>query len=100
MKLTPHQILLKLGFNVPPDGLTINPSDLLLHEAVLGMAGRTIDLSRVPDQAFRDLHTDLAHVVAEWRGAPPMPTTDRSAEITRKVAMTVLTSSYNWAPPA
>lgn len=97
MKLTPHQILQQLGFDVPAEGVEINPNDLLLHETVLRMAGSSIDLARVPDAEFAKLHANLAALVASWRGEAQQSTTERSVTVERSIAAGVLALTFKHA---
>lgn len=95
MKLTPHQILQKLGFDVPAEGVVINPNDASLHDAVLRMAGQSISLATIPDVEFEGLHAGMAGLVSMQRNEPMAPTSPRSITVTRTMANAVLTGVFN-----
>lgn len=69
MRLTPHEILKHLGFDVPEDGVAINPADALLITESLRLAGATIDVGRVPAEGLRHLHHAMAGLVQSWSSA-------------------------------
>jgi hypothetical protein len=69
MILKPHQILQQLGFNVPEEGVSINPDDAYLIQASLGLFGRTMDSARIPHPALVDLNEGLGGL-ASSRGLP------------------------------
>ena len=98
MKLTPHQILQKLGFDVPFEGVTINPDEAFLHDSVLRMAGRSIDISTIPDSEFEGLHAGMAGLVSIQRREPVVPTTPHAIEVTRSMAQTVIKQVFKLSP--
>ncbi|MBS8270877.1 hypothetical protein DYI26_19415 [Halomonas litopenaei] len=49
MKLKPHEILQKLGFDIGEDGIEINPNDAYLYDSMLGLVGATISVKGIPD---------------------------------------------------
>lgn len=48
MKLKPKDILDYLGFNIPEEGIEINPNDAYLYTHLLFLLGKTIDPIRIP----------------------------------------------------
>lgn len=49
MRIKPHEILQKLGFNIGEDGIEINPNDAYLYDSMLGLVGATISVEGIPD---------------------------------------------------
>lgn len=94
MKLTPHQILQKLGFDVPAEGVEINPNDAYLHDTVLRLAGQSISLANVPDAEIAGLHAGMAGLVAAWRNEPAQATTPHTVARTRTMANAVLALTF------
>jgi hypothetical protein len=81
MKLTPHQILQKLGFDAPAEGVEINGDDAYLHTKVLSLAGQSISLAAVPDEEF--------HALPGGEGG-----TERSVKIARNMAEACLATVF------
>ena len=55
--LTPHEILLSLGFKIPAEGLKINPNDKLLHTESLKLLGKTMNVESIPKEDLMVLHS-------------------------------------------
>lgn len=72
MKLKPHEILQKLGFNVGEEGITINEHDALLIDSTLRLAGSTIDLDRLSEKDLFPVHEGLAGLAASWNNEQPL----------------------------
>lgn len=60
MRLKPHEILQKLGFNIGEDGVDVNPADAFLHDNILGFMGATINAAKIPDADLRSLKQGCA----------------------------------------
>ena len=52
MKLTPHQILVMMGFDIPEDGVQISPDDASLHQRMLDLLGTTISPMAISEEEF------------------------------------------------
>lgn len=63
MKLTPHQILQKLGFDIPAEGVEISPDDERLYSAALKLAGQSINVAAAPLSAVAKARTEMARDV-------------------------------------
>lgn len=59
MKLTPHQILQHLGFEVPAGGIEVSAEDSLYHVTALQLLGRTLSVANIPDRALHERHARL-----------------------------------------
>lgn len=98
MILTPHEILQKLGFNVPPEGVRINSNDAFLHDSVLRIAGKTLNLAAAPDTDFERLHRGMAGIISAQRNEPQNETDAKAIALTRLTATTVLAQTYGRSP--
>lgn len=67
MKLTPHEILYLLGFDIPEDGIEINPNDSYLHSESLRLLGKTMDVERIEDDDLINAQQVMASMVAAYR---------------------------------
>lgn len=63
MKLSPTEILNLLGFNVPEEGVTINPMDAHLCFEALRMVGGTLNVANIPDEQLLSCHYGMAELV-------------------------------------
>lgn len=68
MKMLPHEVLQKLGFHIPPEGVEVSPDDAYLNNAALEMAGKSINISTIPDGDFKGLHDRSPRAVENARG--------------------------------
>ncbi|MFZ3461423.1 hypothetical protein [Vibrio harveyi] len=68
MKMTPHKILLALGFNVPEQGIEVNEHDAFFHAESLRLLGNTISIDRIDNSELVSLHDGMAGLVAAHRG--------------------------------
>ena len=73
MKMTPHKILLALGFDVPEQGIKVNEHDAFFHAESLRLLGNTISIDRIDNSA-------LAGLVAAHRGEEAVPASEQTAE--------------------
>ncbi|MCG3740691.1 hypothetical protein [Vibrio cincinnatiensis] len=60
MKMTPHQILNALGFDVPEQGIEVNEHDAFLHAESLRLLGKTISIDRIDIAELVSLYDDMA----------------------------------------
>lgn len=65
MKIAPHEILHHLGFQVPPEGIEIHPTDAHLHVASLRALGSTIDVSAIPASALSSLYVESLRLLSK-----------------------------------
>jgi hypothetical protein len=68
MKMTPHQILIALGFDVPESGIEVNGFDAYLHTESLRLLGNTISVDRINNDDLVLLRNGMAGLVAAYRG--------------------------------
>lgn len=61
MTLTPHEILKMLGFDIPEDGVCINPHDAMFHQQMLGLLGTTISPQLITEEEFLKVTEPVAH---------------------------------------
>ena len=54
-RLKPHEILQHLGFDIPDEGIDINPHDLYLHSQFLKALGETIAIDSISDERLREI---------------------------------------------
>ncbi len=97
MTLTPDTILKHLGFDVPPEGVEINPDDVFFHAAMLTALGKTMALQRATDDELGAMLAGLAGIVSEWRGTPTA-TPGMSLTTFREVLTQVLRTIYGKSP--
>jgi hypothetical protein len=55
VNISPIEILHCLGFDVPPEGILVNPNDVYLHVESLRLLGDTMNVSAIPDSALQNL---------------------------------------------
>lgn len=70
IRLKPHEILQKLGFNLGEEGVVINPNDAFLCDRTLGLIGATIDVGKVSDVDLTLLRRSCAFLVHRKLDAP------------------------------
>lgn len=66
MNLSPAEILSHLGFDIPNEGIEINPHDAYLFTSALRLAGESISADRIPDTKLAELHLGMAGIVSGW----------------------------------
>jgi hypothetical protein len=66
MRLTPTEILHHLGFDIPSEGVEINPNDAYLTISALHLVGDSISTDLIPDDKLVELHLGLSGIVAGW----------------------------------
>ena len=59
MKLTPVEILRHLGFDVPEEGVDINPFDGYHHANLLRLIGSTMSINSITDSDLTSHHNTL-----------------------------------------
>lgn len=96
MLLTPHEILKHLGFDVPGEGVRINPNDAYMHATVLQLVGRTMNTEAIPQSELEQMHAGLAGLVATWRNEEPSPITDTSVFKLRTTVKTILSDTFKY----
>ena len=97
MKLTPHQILQKLGFNIPVDGVHVADVDEPILSESLRIAGVRIDLRKVPDSEFVAMDSVVCASAVKWRMIPNVEK-ERAAHIMRSAAIVSLQQTLNFKP--
>src|SRR6516164_5933064 len=75
--MTPQEILKHLGFDVPDEGVRINPADAFLTAESLRLLGATLDVERVTDA---DLAALRSGIVKEWSTAGNVAPPEQAAE--------------------
>lgn len=78
--LTPHEILLHLGFKIPEKGVTINPYDRLLHIEGLKLLGKTMNVEGIPKEDLIVLRDKLALEFAKQEGKDSILKRDEYSE--------------------
>jgi hypothetical protein len=73
MKITPHELLLCLGFDVPPEGIEINPKETCLYVESLRALGVTMDVSSIPESAMSTLYTESIRLIVETFDVSTIP---------------------------
>lgn len=76
MLLTPAEILSHLGFDVPNSGIEINPHDAYLLTTSLRLAGKTIDVDRIPEADLVQMRLGtfaVARAANDVMGLRPLP---------------------------
>ncbi|MBF6650041.1 MULTISPECIES: hypothetical protein [unclassified Methylobacter] len=94
MILTPHEILKYLGFEVPKDGVEINPNDAYLISSSLRLIGQTMSVTAIPEPSLEDIHAGLAGLVAAWSNEDLVPLNENSVLKLRTTIDVVLTSYF------
>lgn len=75
MLLTPREILIHLGFDIPEGGVEINPYDAYLLTTALQLAGKTIDVGRIPEADLAQMRIGtfaVARAANDAMGLPPL----------------------------
>lgn len=98
MKLTPIEILNYLGFDIPAEGIDINPHDDFLITASLRLVGQTMNVAAIPDADIEDMHAGLAGIVAMQRNEEPVPLNDDSVLKLHAVIESVLKVTFKRRP--
>ncbi|MFO4754350.1 hypothetical protein V5H08_11860 [Vibrio cholerae] len=80
MKMTPHQILTALGFDVPEQGIEVSEHDGYLHAEALRLLGKTISIDRIDSDDLVSLHDGMAGLVATHRGEEVIQASEDTAE--------------------
>jgi len=57
--LTPHEILKHLGFDIPEEGVLVNPADRTLNCGALSLLGATLNVKGIPDDDLLKLREDM-----------------------------------------
>lgn len=83
MKLTAREILKLLGFDIPEDGVSINPEDAHYHQVMLELLGTTISPAAINEAAF----AQVSHANAN----------DQDRAITRTQYATVMKNVYGFS---
>ena len=65
MKITPHEILYCLGFDVPPEGIEINPAETNLYVESLKALGVTLDAKAIPESVIGNLYTESIRLLGD-----------------------------------
>jgi hypothetical protein len=65
MRLTPFDILCCLGFNMPPDGIEIEPNEARFYVEALCAIGVTLDVSAIPESVLGNLYDESIRMFAE-----------------------------------
>lgn len=76
MRLTASEILTHLGFDIPEGGVEINPHDAYLLTTALQLAGKTIDVDRIPEADLAQMRVGtfaVARAANDAMGLPPLP---------------------------
>lgn len=72
MKIAPHEMLKLLGFDVPLDGITINPNDAYLYTELLRLLGKRIAVDAITEADLVKLGIGLQGARGErstaWNG--------------------------------
>lgn len=95
MLLTPHEILNHLGFDVPENGVRINPDDAYLITTALKLIGRTLNVNAIPENKLDELHNGLAGIVAALRNEKPAAQDEDSALKLRIMIEAILAYDFN-----
>jgi hypothetical protein len=76
--LTPHEILKQLGFNIPEEGISVNPHDAYLNSQMLNLLGQCMRVDAIPAEElslFCQTITGMGAVMHSGRAdaeAPPI----------------------------
>jgi hypothetical protein len=73
MRIAPHEILYCLGFDVPPEGIEINPNEIRLYVEVFRALGATIDVSAIPESALGNLYNESVRLIGETIDVSTIP---------------------------
>jgi hypothetical protein len=80
MKMTPHDILNALGFDIPEQGIEVSEHDSFLHYESLRLLGNTISVDRVKSSELISLYDGMAGIVATHRGEQAVPASEQTAD--------------------
>lgn len=96
MLLKPHEILKHLGFDVPEEGVYINPNDAYMHATALRLMGKTMDAESIPSADLEQMHTGLAGLVAMWRKEDPVQITENSVLKLRLTVEVIMSHTFKY----
>lgn len=65
MKMKPCEILQCLGFDVPPEGIEINPDESHLYIEALSAVRVTLDISAIPDSTMEKIYNESIRLIGE-----------------------------------
>ncbi|WP_343290006.1 hypothetical protein AAIA71_28705 (plasmid) [Vibrio harveyi] len=85
MRMTPHQMLTALGFNIPEDGIEINEYDFLLHYKSLMLLGISISIDNIDDREISQFHHDIASTVKHHLGYEITQLDDKTKHIIKGI---------------
>src|SRR3546814_18501137 len=66
-RITPHEVLKYLGFDIPEDGIDVNDFDMLLHARSLSLLGHTIKVEAISEKDLKSLRNSLQGLVSAVR---------------------------------
>lgn len=75
MKMSPAEILGYLGFDIPDEGITINPHDAYLTVSTLRLVGELMDVDQIPHSKLVELNSALKGLFAAKLGQAPSTST-------------------------
>ncbi len=93
IQLKPDEILRYLGFDIPPEGITISHTDdVYLVTRTLELAGATINVAAIPEVDLAAMHVGLAGVARRQAAAdhPDAASLEKLRETLRAVLTTVV----------
>lgn len=90
MKLTPHNILQSLGFDIAEEGIEISDNDAFLYIKLLALLGENISLERISDEKMFEVHMEMAGLVAARSGEDIAQPTEDSVPRFRALCEVVL----------
>jgi hypothetical protein len=73
MRITPLEVLYCLGFDVPPEGIEINPNERRFYIEAFRALGKTIDVSAIPEAALVNLYKESTRLVGETIDVSTIP---------------------------
>lgn len=71
MKMTPQDILRHLGFDIPDDGVDINPADAAYFASALNLLGKTMSADSISDEDLHLRHAVLLGTQGKFSGTDP-----------------------------
>ncbi|NDY73076.1 hypothetical protein DO021_15445 [Desulfobacter hydrogenophilus] len=94
----PHEILRGMGFDIPEDGIYLNPVDSYLHTKILELVGGTIDIDRIPEAGLIELQTGIEGVCMA-HGKTNIPGINQSCVGKGRILIRALIEhTYNFSP--
>lgn len=99
MKLSPHEILNYLGFDIDEEGVELNENDAFYLSESLRLAGNTLNIDNIPEKDLLEFRNGLAGIVSEWMGKEAIDENKDSSLKLRVSIEVILCQTFKYRKP-